>query len=456
MTAIVTDNLKRLMIQKIFDDLVDSDGSKYYIGVAHSQLWNDSDVAPDPVNTEKEIRDFRLALQSMKRVSDYTFAVPRYNWTSGTTYSSYNDSVTGHPTSPYYVLNDDNGVYICIEQGRNATGTPVSSTVKPTGTLTDAFTTADGYTWKFLYTVGTLSATKFLSANFMPVSLQGTTDSDSLAVEVEQEGIQNAAVAGQVIGADVTLSGAGYTSSPAVEIIGDGTGARAIATINGGVVSKIDMDESDGEPLLGSGYTFASVKLTGGGASTVATAKVKLGPENGFGADPRVDLRSTAIMLNIKPEGDEAGEWLIDNSFRQIGLVRNPELPDSDLGFSALSGNSLRRLQLQSISSNFNVNSTLTGGTSGAKAFIDKVDSDEIWYHQTEALGFTQFQENEAVIDADGGAGIIQAVGTDADDDAYLEPAVDPFSGELLYIENRAKIDRAADQTEDIKVIIEI
>jgi hypothetical protein len=456
MTAIVTDNIKRLMIQDIYDDLGDSDASKYYICVGHSQQWNDSDIAPDPVNTDREIRDFRLAIQSMKRVADYSFAVPRNNWSSGTIYSSYSDSVSGHPTVPYYVLNDDNGVYICLEQGRNAAGVPVSSTVKPTGALTEAFTTVDGYTWKFLYTVGTLSATKFLSANFMPVKFQETTDGDSLAVEVEQETIQNAAVPGQVTGVDVFLSGSGYTSSPTVEIIGDGTGARALATLNGGVVTKIDMDESDGEPLLGSGYTFAEVRLTGGGSTSAASARVKLSPRDGFGADPRVDLRSTAIMFNIKPEGDEAGAWLIDNSFRQIGVIRNPKLPDSDGLFNALSGNSLRRLQMQSISSNFNINSTLTGGTSGAKAFIDKVDSDEIWYHQTEALGFTQFQENEAVTDADGGAGIIQTAGADADADAYVEPSVDPFSGELLYIENRAKIDRAADQTEDIKVIIEI
>ena len=49
-----------------------------------------------------------------------------------------------------------------------------------------------------------------------------------------------------------------------------------------------------------------------------------------------------------------------------------------------------------------------------------------------------------------------QAAGTDADSDAYIEPKVDKYSGDLMYIENRAAVTRAADQTEDIKVIIEI
>lgn len=456
MTAIITDQLKRLMIQDIFDDLADSAGAKYYIGVGRSQIWNDSDVPSDPVRTERESRNFRLNLQSVKRVADYSFVVPRYNWSSGTIYSSYNDNVDGHPTTPYYVITEDNGVYICLRQGRNASGTPIASTIKPTGVTADAFVTADGYTWKFLYTVGTLSASKFLSANYMPVKLQGATDSDSLAVDIEQEQIQNAAVPGQIVGVSVITGGAGYASSPSVEIVGDGTGARALATISGGILTKIEMDESDGTPLIGSGYTWAEAKLTGGSPTTPATARVNLGPVGGFGADPRNDLRSTAIMMNIKPEGAEEGEWIINNSFRQIGILRNMTLPDSDAIFSQLSGNALRRLQMASISSAFTIGSTLTGSTSGAQAYVDKVDSDEIWYHQTEETGFTQFQEAESIIDEDGGAGTIQSVGTDADSDAYIKGAVDPFSGQLLYIENRAKVDRTADQTEDIKVIIEI
>jgi hypothetical protein len=33
---------------------------------------------------------------------------------------------------------------------------------------------------------------------------------------------------------------------------------------------------------------------------------------------------------------------------------------------------------------------------------------------------------------------------------------VNKYSGDLLYVENRTAVTRAADQTEDIKVIIEI
>jgi hypothetical protein len=36
-----------------------------------------------------------------------------------------------------------------------------------------------------------------------------------------------------------------------------------------------------------------------------------------------------------------------------------------------------------------------------------------------------------------------------------LDPEVQPFTGEVLFLENRAPINRSASQIEDIKVIIE-
>ena len=431
MAATITAPMKRRFIDEFKND-ADSASVRYFIGIARSEDWNDSDAAPTPLNTEKEERDFRHGLQSVKQVADYSFVIPRVNWSAGTTFGAYNDQQV------------------------------VPSTVQPTGSAVTSFSTADGYGWKFLYTVGTLDAAAYKSANFIPVKLQGATTGESPATDVEQLTIQTAADSGrEVVGFALDSGGAGYSSAPTVTITGNGTGCAATATVSGGAVTKITLnDSSNGALKMGVGYDFASVALSGGGSPTkVATAKINLGPKTGFGADPRNDLRARAIMFNAKPVGTEEGEFIVDNSFRQIGLLRNPLQPDSAIAgsaFTASDGNALRRLQLASISTAFTLRSTITGGTSGAKAFIDKTDSDEIWYHQTETTGFIQFQENEAVTDAAGGAGTTQATGTDADDDAFVKPKVDKYSGDLLYIENRAAVTRAADQTEDIKVIIEI
>jgi hypothetical protein len=472
MVATITADMKRRFIDEFKND-ADSASVNYYIGISRSEDWNDADTAPAPTNTEKEQRDFRYGLQSVKKVANYSFVIPRVNWTSGTTYAGYNDTVVAHPTVPYYAMTENNAVYVCTRQGTNSAGVAQPSTVQPSGSSTKGIVLSDGYGWKFLYTIGTLDASYYKSANYIPVKLQGATDGSSPATDVEQLAIQTAAVSGrQIIGFSLDSGGAGYGSAPTVVITGDGdlttnSGAHATAVISGGAVSKIVLnDDSAGAANLiemGQGFNFASIALTGGGSpTTVATGKVIFGPKAGLGADPRDDLRARAIMFNAKPVGTEEGEFVVGNSFRQIGLIRNPLQTDSaatGVSFTLSDGNCLRRLQMASTTTAFTQRSVITGGTSGALAFVDSSDvigGGEIWYHQNESTGFTQFQEGEAISGSAGGAGTTQAGGTDGDTLAYHESKVNKFSGDLLYIENRAAVTRAADQTEDIKVIIEI
>lgn len=454
MSAIITEQIKKLMIQTLYDDIADSANS-YYIALGRSNDWDSADAAPNPVPTETEIRNFRLSAQAAKRVTDWSFVIPRFNWSTGTTYYGYDDTISGHPLNSYYVLTDDNAVYLCLRQGKTVAGAAVPSTVKPTGVNSKPFVTADGYVWKFLYTIGTTYANKFLAANYMPVRFQEATDSDSLAVEIEQRNIQNAAVPKQIGGIEVISGGSGYVSTPAVSIVGNGTGARASAVVSGGTVTQVYLDESDGSIVQGTNYDWAEIKFNGGGG-TGTVARAILGPRNGFGADPRDDLRATAIMFNTKPDGAEGGEFVVNNDFRQLALIKNPTDSDGVL-YTAAVGNMLKRLKFSVITAAFSPDKTILGATSGAKAYVDKADSDEVWYHQTIDTGFTSFSEAEVVSEIDGsGSGTLEAAGADADTVAYKNPSIDPFSGQVLYIENRAAVQRSSSQVEDIKIIVQL
>lgn len=459
MAAIITQHTKKLFMQQLKAD-ADSSATKYYIGIGKTEDWNDSDTAPTPVITDREERDFRLSMQSAKLAANFSFVIPRINWSSGTVYGEYDDTVVSHPTQPYYAMIDNNQVYVCLRQSRGADGTANASTVAPSGTSQIPFTTSDGYAWKFLYTVGVVDNTNFTSANFLPVKKVLVLDSDgsgnitSTSTDVQQKTVQDSAVASPICGIDITNAGAGYSSAPTVTLVGNGTGATASATVSGGAVVKVVIDDSASTLKMGTGYNYAHVAFSGGGSPTTsATARVRLGPKAGFGADPRDDLRSKAMMFNIQPAGTEGGEFHVGTSFRQIGLLKNPT-DSAGTAYSSTSGNALRRLKLHQKTANFTQGSTMTGGTSGAKAIVGDTDSDEIWYHQNETTLFTAFQAAEAVTDAAGGIGITDsATGVGGFNNSG---AIDQFSGDLLYIENRAKVVRSADQTEDIKVIIEI
>lgn len=456
MVAIITDALKRQVLDNIYDNVVDSNNT-YYIGIGRSEAWNDTDTPPTPTNTAREQRNFRLSLQSLKSAESVEYVIPRYNWSSGTIYSGYDDNITGYPTNAYYVYTDENAVYMCIQQGRDANGNAVTSTIQPTGTLTYPYETADGYVWKYLYTISALTATRFVSANYMPAQFIAAVDSASTALQIEQKAVQDAAVPGQISGIAVIEGGTGYTSAPTVNIVGNGTKqARATATVSGGVVVKVEMDDSDASKALGAGYDYASVSFAGGGGAG-ATARAILAPKGGLGADPRNDLRSTALMFNSQVDGTEGGEFVTTNDFRQVAIIKNPTVPGTDSDFVAQAGSALRRLRFSSVANTFSEDNTLLGAVSGAKAYVDAQDSSVVWYHQTEATGFNTFIEGETVTEEDGvGEGILELPGADADSDAFETLKVNPLSGEILYIDNRAAIERASEQTEDIKVIIQL
>lgn len=453
MVAIITTDFKKQIIQAIYDDVTDS-AERYFIGIGRSEDWDSADLPPTPINSLRNIRNARLSLQSIKSAEDVSFVVPRTNWVSGTIYNAWNDNIDRYPSPSYYVLTSDNGVYLCLEQGKNSFGNAVPSTVQPTGASTKAFTTSDGYRWKFLYTITALNASKFLTANYLPVQLVDFVDSSSSALDIEQKGIQDAAIPGQISSIRILSGGTGYTSAPTISIIGNGTGATATAVISGGAIVKIQMNNDSS--AMGSGYTYAEAVLNGGGFTTPAQILPILSPFSGFGADPRDDLRSTAIMFNSKPSGEEGGSFIISNDFRQVVLMKGvKKWNDSD--FIGNSGNLLRILKFSDVTSPFSSDKTILGGISGAQALVDKYDTVNkiIYFHQSEETGFKPFTEGEIVTEINGsGNGTLDSSVADINSFADSAAEVNAFSGKVLYLDNRAAIERSIDQTEDIKVII--
>jgi hypothetical protein len=458
MPAIFTNRLKKQLLDTVYDDLTNLT-SNYYIGVGRSETWDSSDTVVNPSNSYREERNFRLGMQSIKKIADVSYVIPRYNWTSGTIYQGWDDNLSGTPSNAYYVLTEDNQVYVCLQQGRTASGTTVTSTVKPTGTATKPFKTSDGYAWKYMYSLSGERTSKFLSANFMPAQfINDSSGSPALnTVQVIQAQVQEAASAGQVLGARVTTGGTGYTSAPTVTIAGDGTGAGATAFVSGGAVVKIELDSSTDSGLtMGHSYNYASVTFSGGGGSGAA-ARVILAQDSGFGYNAINDLRSSSLMFNTKPSGAEGGDWLVsDQDYRQIAVIKNPKSNNAfDSDYTASTGRVLRYMQLTSTgdAATFSRDATILGGTTGARAVIDDIDSDRLYAHQNETTGFIQFAEGETITGG-GGSGTLVSAGVDADSDAFSDDDVNRLSGEILYIENRAAVSRTTDQTEDIKVII--
>ena len=455
MTAIVTDPFKRKLANDLLTEVQSStDSSEFYIGIGKTDTYDSSDTTINPVRYLFEERIGRGNLESIKKVTASSLVVPRNNWTSGNTYSAWNDKQQGYPTNPYYVLTEDNEVYICLQQSKSSTGTANASTVKPSFSTagvnqSQAFETSDGYRWKLLYAISAGEASSFLTSAFNPVQIV-TVDSGSATItQLQQLNIQNTVTPGQIIGVEVVNGGSGYSSAPTLTFRGNGTGAAATATIDGGAIVKVEMDNESGG--LGSGYDYASLSFTGN-----ATLRPIIGPRDGIGKNAPADLKSSSIMLNIKPEGSETGTFNITNDFRQISLFKNLDLTDSASPggrFSGVSAKVNRNMTLtQDISTTgFAVDEIITGGTSGVTAIIDEVDSGGgkiIRFHQNEKTQNGNFTDGESLTGSLGASGTV--------DSGNLFGSIDIYSGDILYIENRARIVRSASQTEDIKIILTV
>lgn len=462
---VITNSFIYQVLQDLYDDFSLDSNSNYFIGIGRSEEW-DSDTNPDvPRTNERDAREARLSLQSVKIATDASFVVQRRQWASGLVYYQYDDDDVGYnPDQPFYVINSNQEVYICTRQAKSATtGLPLASTIQPSGNTTGTpFLTADGYQWKFLYSIGALRASKFLSSSYMPVTRILSTDSDSPAEDLQQETVQGNAVRGQIINYVVTNGGSGYNTAtdPTVTITGNGSGAVAYARVVGDQVTEIlvkeDSSGNAGSSYFGSGYEYADVEITGGGGEG-ATARAVIAPENGLGYDARKDLRSYGIMFNAKIDGDEGGDFVIGTDvYRQITLLKNVRVsPDSDGGQAAIladqTGIGLRKITHGNTDwTSAAVLKAVVNGPDGAQAYIDKVNSTStaFWYHQTEETGFKDFQPGDTITIAD--TDLTATIDSDSDAD------FDVMSGELLYIDNRSPVNRLTDQEDDLKVVITV
>jgi hypothetical protein len=61
MTGIITDSLKRILLDNLITEVA-TGAASYYIGIGNSIDWDSSDTAPDPTNTLREERNLRLQI----------------------------------------------------------------------------------------------------------------------------------------------------------------------------------------------------------------------------------------------------------------------------------------------------------------------------------------------------------------------------------------------------------
>ena len=484
MPAIITDRFRIHNSEQFQEAFSEGSGNTMYLGIGRPQAFatatrgdartnnEGTDTAPltpgDNVNAQHFPFDDMLAVKKIA-ASDVTFAVPRRNWTTGTTYDiyrhDYGDRITGTTTAQtsnsgvstlfdasYFVLTTARNVYKCLDNDGNT-----ASTVEPTGTSTAVQTLADGYKWKYMYTLTASQQANFLSTDFMAVATDST--------------VSSAAVAGAIDIIKIKTPGSGGTNGTHanIDIRGDGTGGKCSVTVAGGVVTAVTVTTA------GTGYTFATVsnaQIVAAGATSLSGAEldVIIPPKGGHGKNAVEELGGFYVMMNTSLEGTESGnsgDLTVANDFRKITLIRDPKS-----GGSAASATTLRAtkaINLTGVSGSYVVDEKITQASTGAIGKVVEWDSTNniLYYIQTRHTNEgidtngnqTAFSGTNTVTGAGGATGTPSTSTSTIDSvsftSGYSASEIDADSGDILYIENRAPITRAADQTENIKLVIE-
>lgn len=466
MAAIITSKFRIHNAEQFKEAFGETSATNMYLGIGRPQSWTDDnlpDTPKDTVSDEFYYWDDMIALKRIQE-SDVTLAIPRRDWTSGKYYDIYRHDYngttagvnidSGGATTPstlfganFFVITDEYNVYKCIDNAGGA-----QSTDKPTGQGTAVITTNDNYKWKYMYSVSPSDVLKFVSTDFIPVKKLGTNPGATDAY-YNQYLVEQAAIDGKLDHIVMTNVGSGYTSTPTVTITGDGTGATATAVRDAGTDTITGITITAG----GSGYTYATITVSGGGGSN-ATATAIISPKGGHGADAVEELGGFYVLMNVRLEySDGQGDFPVDNDYRRIMLVRDP----TNFGVSTIATLSTRTatysMQYASLSGTIVNDRTFTGGTSNAVGRIVSIDTatNTIRYIQTGTDNPTgvAFQTAETITMNDVNGAPTVTTWTSG---TLTNPEIQPDSGDVIYVENRRPINRADDQIEDIKIIVEM
>ena len=497
MPAIITNKFRLNNAEQFSESFSETANEVYYLGIGRPHPfgtatrpdgrtdYEGTDTLPN-TPADSMGREFYTFddLVAAKRVqsSDVAFVIPRRNWTAGTIYDTYrhdygeyttgstsvrktsNSGATTLFDSNFYVLSSARNVYKCLDNNGGAT-----STDEPTGVSTSVISTNDSYKWKFMYTLSAAQQANFLSTDFMAVSSNANASSD-------QSNVISAAVDGSIDVVKIKTPGSGGTNGTftGIPIRGDGSGGVATVVVSGGAVTSVTVTTP------GTGYTFATIsnaQIVAAGATNLAGSEldVIIPPKGGHGANAQEELGAFFVMMNTSLEGTESansGDFSAVNDFRKIALLRNPKKSNA-----AVTTNTTRLTKAIKIASSptpgtFTTDEEINQASTGATGKVVEWDS------TNNILYYIQTRHNNAGVDANGnltafsGANVITGQGggspTGTPDTSstgtvnnvsfssgYSEPEVDHDSGDVLYIENRTPIQRAPDQTENIKLVIE-
>ena len=467
----------------------------------------------DSVSDEKSVWDNMYAAKKITG-NDVELVIPRVNWTTGKRYKQFDDKISvdtlltadsgsGGNSQPMYILTSARNVYKCLSNNANSI-----STVEPSGDFTTAngtIFTADGFIWKYLYNVK--PSNRFLTSDWIPapistnkldynVSQTSPIDGEVTTIVVTNGGTGyahptinatafgtgvttitmanttnvaanmivtgtgiatgtivtavNAVTSIVTIDTATTANGGGTTANALsfltrIYIQGDGASLEASANLSAnGAVSKVTVD------VTGTGYSYANATIYGSG--TGANTRVILPPKFGHGFNSAKELDATNVMVSERigsVDSTENGLISTDTSFRQYGLLRDPYKYGNTSPVISSNANTVisQTTNITLIAgTDFELNEFVYQGASANSAYF-------YGFVNAQSANEVRLTKVKGTITV-GGLLIGANSGVNRTVVKLTNPEFQPYTGDILYVENVEKVTRADGQAENVKFVI--
>jgi hypothetical protein len=427
-----------------------------YAFVGRVTPWDNETFPPIPEQDQFSIKQVFKDIITTKLItsSDISPVIPRIDWTLGETYDAYTDTENilavdseANIVKQFYVRNRFDQIFKCLWNNNDS-----PSTVEPQflpGTFDNTFLvkTADGYKWKFMYSLDAGLKQKFFDANWMPVPINQQVPNPSTTF----------AGAGAIEVINITTIGEGYVPGGAtITITGDGQFANATPVINSaGYLYDVVMANT------GTNYTFAEATISVSPEfptpNVAAIADAPTSPVGGHAFNAISELGCNHVMVAPEFVEGENGQMPTDMTYRQIGLLVDPVSQESIRSTPiSYANNSVydvtTKLFVSPGTGNYSTGQTVYQGQNLATAtFIAKIVSFDALNNIVRVINITGTPtNNQALIQDPNGpiTGAVRTLLTTENPDFII------YSGYMAYIENREGIARSPDGTEQFRIVL--
>jgi hypothetical protein len=298
---------------------------------------------------------------------------------------------------------------------------------------------------------GYSTATLFIVGNGEGAEVQLNTAFGDL--NTRQASVELLAIPGTIDSIQMLSQGYGYIQDLVnVEIIGDGEGAQATATVEDGRITRITVTNP------GTKYTKASVVITGNvdPEDQIATAHARpiISPAEGHGKNAVRELYAKDITFFASVSTDKNQGFSVINDYRQIGIIKNPQTFDlfnnpTNVTYAGRSGTCCYSITGDFVYDDIDIDMIITNAAGNQFRVVAKPPED---------TGDTVSLLVQSLDNAIMSIGDVITYREEGQEKATISrvtpPTVNKYSGDLLFIDNRGAFQPSQEQTISLKTAL--